>query len=119
MEKHLTIRMIFTHYKSFHAASCSSVYPAVRGSGVGAANAWREVHRAAHHVSAGGHRCSVLQSFTADAHSGEHALRPQCRANHSPVHQPVDERHRVLPRVHSSNISTVVVHISVCVCLCK
>jgi len=34
-----------------------------------------------------------------DAHTREHPLPTQPGANHSTVHQPMDERHRVLRRV--------------------
>ncbi len=86
---------------------CLVVYPSVRGGRVGAVNTRCEVQRAPHHVSTGGNRSSVLQPHPSDTHTGEHPLPTQPRANHSAVHQPMDERHRVLLRVRLSLVQKV------------
>lgn len=80
------------------------MHPAVCGGRSGASDARGQVQRAEDYVPAGGHRRSVLQPSAAHPHPRQHALSAEPAAHHGSLHQPVDERHRVLPGVRGQRV---------------
>jgi len=76
----------------------------VCGGCTGAPDAGSEDQRAEDHVSAGGHRRALLQPPAAPQHPGEPPLPQQHGAHHQPLHHPVAQGCRLLPRVMNDEL---------------